>query len=182
MAAKPIKITFTLDESDSAHFRSLYRDAKRQAASKDPVHVAEQVRDLVARVREKKKVPSFVSEAVEALETLILMIEDKDYALPKSETSAVLAALSYFADPEDLIPDSVPGLGFLDDAIMIKLVEEEFEHEIWGYRKFRNMIATAEHRPWTEVAKGRHEKKVLELRKQIRGLISKRKSGRRFLW
>jgi uncharacterized membrane protein YkvA (DUF1232 family) len=110
------------------------------------------------------------------------MIEDKEYALPKSEASAVLAALSYFADPHDLIPDALPGLGFLDDAIMIKLVEEEFEHEIWGYRKFRGMISTAEHRPWTEVAKGRREKHVLELRKQIRGLISKRKSGRRFLW
>lgn len=182
MAARPIKITFTLDEADTAHFRALYRDAKRQAASKDPVHVAEQVRELVARVREQKKVPGFVTESVDALETLILMIEDKEYALPKSEASAVLAALSYFADPHDLIPDALPGLGFLDDAIMIKLVEEEFEHEIWGYRKFRNMISTAEHRPWTDVAKGRREKQVLELRKQIRGLISKRKSGRRFLW
>lgn len=182
MAARPIRITFTLDEQDSAYFRGLYRDAKRQAVSKDPVHVAEQVRALVARVREQKKTPSFVTEAVDALDALIQMVEDKDYALPKSEASAVLAALSYFADPQDLIPDALPGLGFLDYAIMIRLVEEEFEHEIWGYRKFRNMLATSEHRPWTEVAKGRREKHVLELRKQIRGMISKRKSGRRFLW
>jgi uncharacterized membrane protein YkvA (DUF1232 family) len=182
MAAKPIKITFTLDESDTAYFRGLYRDAKKNAATKDPAQVAEQVRSLIARVSDQKKVPSFVRDAVASLESLLEMIEDKDFGLTKAEITSVVAALAYFADPQDLIPDSLPGLGFLDDAIMIKLVEEEFEHEIWGYRKFRATVSSMEQRPWTEVAQGRRESRVAEARKQIRGAISKRKSGRRFLW
>jgi uncharacterized membrane protein YkvA (DUF1232 family) len=155
MPTKPIKITFTLDEEDASYFRDLYLEAKQNAANLDPQSVIESARGLISRVRSGKKVPNFVTEAISTLETLMGMLEDKDYDLPKPEASAVLAALAYFANPKDLIPDDVPGLGFLDDAIMIKLVDEEFEHELWAYRKFRKLVEGMELRPWTEVAQGR---------------------------
>jgi len=47
-----------------------------------------------------------------------------------------LNALAYFTEPDDLIPDHIPGLGFLDDAIMVELVVRELEHEIEAYRDF----------------------------------------------
>jgi uncharacterized membrane protein YkvA (DUF1232 family) len=47
-----------------------------------------------------------------------------------------LSALAYFADPDDLIPDDIPGLGFLDDAIMIELICRELKHEIEAYQDF----------------------------------------------
>ena len=179
---KPIKITFTLDEQDAAYFRGLYQDAKKNAAGLDLSSVVESARGLISRVRSGKKVPNFVTEAIATLETLMEMLEDKDFALPKDEASAVLAALAYFANPQDLIPDEVPGLGFLDDAIMIKLVDEEFEHELWAYRKFRKLVAGMELRPWTEIAQQRRPGRIAEFREQVRAEISKRKSRRRFLW
>ena len=48
----------------------------------------------------------------------------------------VVSALAYFADPHDLIPDSIPGLGFLDDAIMVELVVLELQHEIEAFNDF----------------------------------------------
>jgi uncharacterized membrane protein YkvA (DUF1232 family) len=48
----------------------------------------------------------------------------------------LLNALAYFAEPEDLIPDHIPGLGFLDDAIMVELVVRELRHEIEAYEDF----------------------------------------------
>lgn len=48
----------------------------------------------------------------------------------------VVVALSYFAEPQDLIPDNVPGLGFLDDALLAELVIEELEPDVAGYREF----------------------------------------------
>jgi uncharacterized membrane protein YkvA (DUF1232 family) len=48
----------------------------------------------------------------------------------------VLACLTYFANPKDLIPDNVPVLGFLDDAIMIELSVRELKHELDAYDDF----------------------------------------------
>ena len=88
----------------------------------------------------------------------------------------VLAALAYFSNPLDLIPDHVPGLGFLDDAIMVKFVEDEFKHEIAGYRKFRRFRDGAEQRPWTRVSRERLPKRLRDYRKQIRAEIAKRQA------
>ena len=38
--------------------------------------------------------------------------------------------------PDDLIPDRIPGVGNLDDAIMAKLVARELRHEIAAYQAF----------------------------------------------
>jgi uncharacterized membrane protein YkvA (DUF1232 family) len=47
-----------------------------------------------------------------------------------------MAALEYFVEENDLIPDSIPGLGLLDDDIMIELVVRELRHEIEAYEDF----------------------------------------------
>ena len=183
MADKPMKISFTLQPSDVAHFRRLLKEAKSVASGVARPAVIEKVRELIGEVRGTKQVPSFVLEAIDTLEDLLQMLEDEDYALPKPEGGRVLAALTYFANPADLIPDSIPGLGFLDDAIMIKIVEGEFKDELWGYRKFRKFREGAEQRPWTSVASRRLPERLVAQRKEIRERIKKRKAGAgRLVW
>jgi hypothetical protein len=48
----------------------------------------------------------------------------------------VVQALAYFAEPTDLIPDQLPALGFLDDAIMVELVVQDLRPEIEAYDDF----------------------------------------------
>lgn len=64
------------------------------------------------------------------------MVHDAGWALPDEDKSRVLSALTYFADPKDVIPDTVPVLGFLDDAIMIELCVRELKHELDAYDDF----------------------------------------------
>ncbi len=49
----------------------------------------------------------------------------------------MLAAFAYLCDPEDIIPDDIPGIGLLDDAVMIELAFRELRHELDAYEDFR---------------------------------------------
>ena len=176
MASKVFKVSFTLDEQDASYFRGLFRKARKQASEQDPTEILSAARSLVESVRRSKKTPNCVLEAIETLEDLTQVIEDKDWAAPKKIVNEVVAALAYFANPEDLIPDHIPVLGFLDDAIMIKFVEEEFRHELSAYRKFRKFRDGAEHRPWTQVASKRLPGRLEAMRKKLRADVAARKA------
>ena len=170
------KVTFSLDESDADYFRSLYRKAKTGAADQDPETIIRGARDVVARVRASKKTPQFVIDAISVLADLVDVVQNEAYAAPQKVKSEVLAALAYFTNPEDLIPDHVPGLGFLDDALMVKFIEEEFKHELWGFRRFRDRRDSAEQRPWASPGSERLRARLEADRQRIRAEIEERKA------
>jgi uncharacterized membrane protein YkvA (DUF1232 family) len=170
-----MKFSFSLDDDDLKYFQRLLRDAKKYSRGQEPSEIIASVRAVVGKARSTPRLPGFAEEAIDTLESLIDMIEDKDWSAPKTVVDRVVAALAYFAQPEDLIPDNIPGLGFLDDAIMIKIVEGQFEAELWGYRKFCKFRAGAEQRPWTSVARERLPRRLKEKRDQIRDEIALRK-------
>ncbi len=170
------KVTFTLDEADANYFRALYRKAKKGAQNQDPAHIIREARGIVGQVRASKKTPRFVLDAIEVLADLTDLIQDDEYAAPKRVRDEVLAAIAYFSNPEDLIPDHVPGLGFLDDAIMVKFIEEEFKHELWGFRRFRKLRDASEQRPWATPGSKRLKERLDADRKRIRGEIQKREA------
>jgi uncharacterized membrane protein YkvA (DUF1232 family) len=175
MSAK-FKVTFTLDESDAKYFQNLYRKAKKGAKAQSPEQIIQDARAIVKDVQASKKTPVFVQEAIAVLADLVDLIQDEDYETPQKVRTEVLAALAYFSDPEDLIPDHIPGLGFLDDAIMVKFIEDEFKHELWGYRKFCKSRDSSEQRPWASTAKGRLKERLAADRKNIRGAIAEREA------
>ncbi len=170
-----IKITFELDDSDSSYFRDLYRKARKSASELDAELVIREAREVVKKVRRSKKTPKFVLDAIGILADLTDLIQDTDYAAPKKVRDDVLAAIAYFSNPDDLIPDQVPALGFLDDAIMVKIIEQEFRHELWGYRKFCSRRDSSEQRPWASPGSERLKKRLQADREKIRAEIEDRK-------
>ncbi len=177
--ANSLKITFTLDEQDLAYFKDLFRKVKKHGTALDRGKVLVDAKGLIARVRAAKKVPSFVTEAISNLEALLRMLEDQEYGLPAKIATDIFTAVAYFSNPHDLVHDSLPGLGYLDDAIMIRFLEEQFEHELAGYKKFCKFRDGAEQRPWTAPAKDRLKSRLAEKRKEIRAEIESRQSAAR---
>ncbi len=174
MPSTSFKVSFTIDEQDADYFRGLFRKAKQAAKGADEQEIVESALDLVRSVRRSKKTPHFVLEAASAVEDMVAVIVDEHYAAPKAVKAKVLAALAYFAHPHDLIPDDVPVLGFLDDAIMIKFVERNFRHELAAYRKFSRFARGAEQRPWTDVALKRLPERLAAKRAQLRAEVDRK--------
>jgi len=129
-----IEVKFELKDSDMDHFRDVMRKAQegaKQLSEKDILANAKNLSDDI-----KDNVPEFVRERIQKLETFVAMIEDSEWQMPAEERTEVLSALAYFSDPEDLVPDHIPVLGFLDDAIMIELVAAEFKDDIEAFEEF----------------------------------------------
>ena len=130
-----LKISFEINERDLIHFR------KEMSRAREAVRIADD-EDIIAGARATMKeisradVPHFVKDRVDKLEAMVEMITDQEWAIPRKECIKVLSALAYFGEPDDLIPDNIPGLGFLDDAIMVELVFRELKHEIEAFRDF----------------------------------------------
>ena len=130
-----LRVSFELSEDDLRHFRLIMREARKTAAGASPEDIVASAEELLKDVG-TSGIPSFIADRLEKLKVMIRMICDHEWALPERESARVLNALAYFCEPEDLIPDHIPGLGFLDDAIMIELVVRELRPEIEAYRDF----------------------------------------------
>ena len=131
----PFKLTIELSSRDLRHFRRELRRAREAVSIADDEEILAAAADLVATLR-AAELPDFVTERLGKLEVLHAMLTDADWPLGESERSPVLAALAYVCDPEDIIPDDIPGIGMLDDAVMIELVFRELRHEIEAYEDF----------------------------------------------
>ena len=130
-----MRISIDLDDEDLKHFRLIMRQARHASMHLLPEDIVANAERVLKDV-DKKKTPGFIKHRLMKLHFMIDMLTDHEWRLPEKDTARVLNALAYFTDPEDLIPDDVPGIGLLDDAIMIELVVRELKHEIEAYEDF----------------------------------------------
>lgn len=130
-----MRIVFDLSDRDIRYFRSCLAEVKRSKKGADEAAVISAARELIDEVAEADA-PEFVQGQFAKLRRLVEMIEDERWALGPPERAHVVNALAYFLDPDDLISDSIPGLGYLDDAIMVSLVLDGLKHEIEAYERF----------------------------------------------
>lgn len=130
-----LRVSFEIDEPDLEHFRLIMRESRKAVARLAPEDI---VASAEARLREiaDDSMPGFILERIRKLRLMIQMLTDLEWRLPHDEATRVLNALAYFTEPEDLIPDHIPGVGLLDDAIMIELVVRELKHEIEAFQDF----------------------------------------------
>ena len=130
-----LRVSFELDEIDLQHFRLIMREARKTLARMPPEDIVAAA-DSQLQVSAQSATPGFIVERIAKLRLLMRMLTDLEWRLPHDDAKRVLNALAYFTEPDDLIPDHIPGVGFLDDAIMVELVVRELRPEIEAYQDF----------------------------------------------
>ena len=130
-----MRVSFDLGERDLRYFRERLQKVSRGKSGRAEDRVILGAAKLVTDV-EAANPPDFVRERIAKLSRLIDMLRDREWRLEGADRARILDALAYFVDPDDIIPDRVPGLGYLDDAIMVELVVRELTHEFDAYEDF----------------------------------------------
>jgi uncharacterized membrane protein YkvA (DUF1232 family) len=151
----PLTINFDLSDEDLKHFAGVVESAREASAALTDAQVIDAATQLLTKAQQSNP-PKFVTERLELVDTLVAMMRDVAWALSAEDCANVSSALAYFAHGADVIPDNVPVLGFVDDAIMIELCARELRHEIEAYNDFCDFRQReAEHRKLDPATVGR---------------------------
>ena len=131
-----MKISFELSDSDLNFFRKALQQSRRAVRDADESEIIDAVNVVLEEIRQNEPLPDFVSKRIPELESLISMLTDDEWHLPEADRERLLATFIYFADPEDILPDHIPVIGYLDDVIIIELVMRELHHVRIAYKDF----------------------------------------------
>ena len=131
-----LSISFELSDRDLAFFRQALRQARAAVRDAEDTEIIDAIHAVLDEIRGSEPLPDFVGKRIPELESLISMLNDEEWQLPEQDRERLLATFVYFADPEDILPDDIPVIGYLDDVIIIELVTREMEHVREAYDDF----------------------------------------------
>lgn len=104
--------------------------------------------DLGRIVRRSKTLQRLIRGPLADIASDVKVLFDmvKDYAdgsyreVPKRTVFAAAVALLYVLNPFDLIPDFVPGVGYVDDSAILMLVVQSVRADIESYRTWTQRL------------------------------------------
>jgi uncharacterized membrane protein YkvA (DUF1232 family) len=131
-----MKISFELTDRDLNFFRKALKQSREAVRDAEESEIIEAIHDVLNEIRKNEPLPDFVGDRIPQLESLISMLTDEEWRLPDGDRERLLATFVYFADPEDILPDDIPVIGYLDDVIIIELVVRELHHVRIAYDDF----------------------------------------------
>ena len=130
-----LAITIELSDDDLKYFADAMHSAQKESQNLAPKEITDAASKLLQDGKDNK-LPAFIADRLSKIQSMVSMVNDTGFGMDDADKKRVLACLTYFANPKDIIPDNVPVLGYLDDAIMIELCVRELKHEIEAYEDF----------------------------------------------
>ncbi|MDX1500397.1 MAG: DUF1232 domain-containing protein [Woeseiaceae bacterium] len=131
-----MKLSFELSERDLGYFRTALKQSRNAVRYVEESEIIEAIRDVLRDIQANEPLPDFVASRIPVIETLIAMLVDDEWKLPKADRERLLSVFMYFGDPEDILPDQIPVIGYLDDVIIVELVIRDLKHVLEAYDDF----------------------------------------------
>ncbi len=103
----------------------------------------DKLEELLQKLEKKLKIIPLVGNTFSIVPTLISLVRSyvkKEYTeIPLGSIVGIISALIYILSPIDLIPDGVPGIGYLDDTtVLLICLKAGAEDDIKEYQKWRD--------------------------------------------
>lgn len=121
---------------------ALVRDERR--AERVFGHTRETTRLLASALRKSERNRGKLRSMWRDLSALLRLLrawKSKTYTqLPKRTIIMALAAVIYFLNPLDLIPDAIPVLGYIDDAAVLSLVMAAIRSDLEKFQEWEGTI------------------------------------------
>jgi len=173
-----MKVTFELSPSDVAYFRDRLKSIRTSREPGDEAPILKGAEALIQEAHEAKP-PEFVISRLHTLQLLLELLRDEEWRLEGRDRARILDALAYFVDPDDMIPDRLPGIGYLDDAIMVELIAQELKHEIKAYEDFCEFRRTRDDAKEPDKLEQRRKALQARMRRRSRRDLDEMRSRRR---
>ena len=120
--------------------KEAFADFKKRAA--DMMRDDGEMEAFLVKLEQKMSEVPMVGSGLKNIPLLASLVRSyvmKEYRLaPMGTMIAVVAALLYWVSPIDLIPDVVPGVGYLDDAAVVTICWKMVEADVEAYEEWRD--------------------------------------------
>lgn len=131
-------------------FKEAYQNAK------DLANDDQKLNELLEKgSRKSKKKKNALNKIWKEFQTLLRMLKywrKGEHHLELKTVLSLIAAILYFVNPFDLIPDFVPALGLVDDVSIITYVYHRFENEIERFKEWEASTKKEKDNPNSSVA------------------------------
>lgn len=101
----------------------------------------DKIERFLQRLEKKLKVIPLAGDRLAKIPIMVSLIRSfvkKEYTdIPIGSIIAVTSALIYFVSPIDILPDSIPFLGYIDDAAVVGVCWKLVESDVEEYVKWR---------------------------------------------
>jgi uncharacterized membrane protein YkvA (DUF1232 family) len=123
------------DAEAVARFNALVHELYRDAPQVDAGAIASVARWLESQPPDQRE--ALLTARLVRIAELEAMRRDVDWPLEPAQERRIDLVLQYLEAEDDLIPDSTPTFGYLDDALLLELAWPVFSEDVDDYRDFR---------------------------------------------
>lgn len=113
------RVPVPVDRQVRASVREAYLARVRSVGLAEEKYVADRLERVVLRLRKSAGWLTQLAECATALSAVYFDEPEADSRLTQEGRRHILAALYYLCSPRDVIPDFDPGLGYVDDALVL---------------------------------------------------------------
>ncbi len=126
---------FSLNKETKEKFQKQVSKIDANDESKVKNNIEKEIAILEKKVKNK---PSHnIQSLIDNTKLLYEILENKPFPISESTRKWIIFGLGYLVSDIDLIPDSIPNIGYLDDAMIVSWVLSMIDEDITRYEFFK---------------------------------------------